>query len=167
MRKGGLPPLLNVQSQRPQRSSRPRGSFKRPSFDPSVDAYGTDFLAARAMKITSLLLLGSLFCYQAFPQSKAVVKDKGNFGLHTVNEYVGYATSDGESNVIDYTVIRPHPTKRIFLTQGDQFVKIFDSRSGELLQTVVHPLIRTDSKGKTRMTHGKTVDSVSLWKVIE
>jgi WD40 repeat protein len=74
----------------------------------------------------------------------------------------------------------------MFLTQGDQFVKIFDSRSGELLQTVVHPLIKTDSKGRSRMTHGKTVDSaewskdgktlyvfssngqsVSLWKVID
>ena len=73
----------------------------------------------------------------------------------------------------------------MFLTQGDQFVKIFDSRSGELLQTVVHPLIKTDAKGRSRMTHGRTVDSadwskdgealyvfsangqsVSLWKVI-
>jgi WD40 repeat protein len=105
--------------------------------------------------------------------------------LDYASEYVSYYTSDGESNVINYTVIKPHPTKRIFLTQGDQFVKIFDSRSGELLQTVVHPLIKTDSKGRQRMTHGKTVDSadwskdgkmlyvfssngqsVSLWKVI-
>jgi WD40 repeat protein len=102
--------------------------------------------------------------------------------------YAGYsyASNEGESSLITYTVIRPHPTKKVFLTQGDQFVKIFDSRSGELLQTVVHPLIKTDSKGRSRMTHGKTVDSadwskdgkalyvfssnnqsVSLWKVIE
>ncbi|HEX6717597.1 MAG TPA: hypothetical protein VF088_10815, partial [Pyrinomonadaceae bacterium] len=66
------------------------------------------------------------------------------------------------------------------------FVKIFDSRTGELLQTVVHPLIRVDLMGKIKMTHGKTVlsadwtkdgkalyvfsanhQSVSLWKLIE
>jgi len=105
--------------------------------------------------------------------------------LDYATEYTSY-TSDDESSVTNYTVIKPHPTKKIFLTQGDQFVKIFDSRSGELLQTVVHPLIKTDSKGRSRMTHGKTVDSadwskdgktlyvfssngqsVSLWQVIE
>jgi WD40 repeat protein len=105
--------------------------------------------------------------------------------LDFATEYFGYNASD-ETELVNYTVIRPHPTRKLFLTQGDQFVKIFDSRSGELLQTVVHPLIRTDSKGRSRMTHGKTVDSadwskdgkalyvfssngqsVSLWKVIE
>jgi len=106
--------------------------------------------------------------------------------LDYATEYVSYSAPDTETDVINYTIIRPHPTRKVFLTQGDQFVKIFDSRSGELLQTVVHPLIRTDSKGRSRMTHGKTVDSadwskdgktlyvfssngqsVSLWKVIE
>jgi WD40 repeat protein len=108
--------------------------------------------------------------------------------LDYATEYSSYSypLDDGGSSVFNYTVFKPHPTKRIFLTQGDQFVKIFDSRSGELLQTVVHPLIKTDSKGRSRMTHGKTVDaadwsndgktlyvfssngqSVSLWKVIE
>jgi WD40 repeat protein len=100
--------------------------------------------------------------------------------------YSSYTPPGDDSEPINYTVIRPHPTKKMFLTQGDQFVKIFDSRSGELLQTVVHPLIKTDSKGRSRMTHGKTVDSaewskdgktlyvfssngqsVSLWKVID
>jgi len=100
--------------------------------------------------------------------------------------YASYITNEGESSLITYTVIRPHPTRKMFLTQGDQFVKIFDSRSGELLQTVVHPLIKTDAKGRSRMTHGRTVDSadwskdgetlyvfsangqsVSLWKVLE
>ena len=99
--------------------------------------------------------------------------------------YASYITNEGESSLITYTVIRPHPTRKMFLTQGDQFVKIFDSRSGELLQTVVHPVIKTDAKGRPRMTHGRTVDSadwskdgealyvfsangqsVSLWKLI-
>ena len=97
-----------------------------------------------------------------------------------------YTPTGDESEVVTYTVIRPHPTMKMFLTQGDQFVKIFDSRTGELLQTVVHPLIVTDKSGKPRMTHGKTIlsadwskdgktlyvfsangRSVSLWKLIE
>ena len=106
--------------------------------------------------------------------------------LDYATEYGVYLVPGEESDVISYSVIRPHPSKRIFLTQGDQFVKIFDSRTGELLQTVVHPLIKFDKMGKPRMTHGKTVDSadwskdgkslyvfssngqsVSLWKLIE
>jgi hypothetical protein len=65
-------------------------------------------------------------------------------------------------------------------------VKIYDSRTGALLQTVVHPLIRYDKMGKPKMTHGDTVHSagwskdgntlyvfsanntaVSLWRLID
>jgi len=92
---------------------------------------------------------------------------------------------DGMTIVTDDTSIRPHPTRKIFLTSSNQFAKIFDSQTGELLQTVVHPLIRVDLTGKITMTHGKTVASadwskdgktlyvfssnhrsVSLWEVI-
>ena len=71
---------------------------------------------------------------------------------------------DTTTEVTDSTVLRPHPTKKIFLTFSNQFAKIFDSRTGELLQTVVHPLIRVDLKSKQRMTHGKTVESADWTK---
>ena len=93
---------------------------------------------------------------------------------------------NNETMVILDTALRPHPTRKIFLTVSNQFVKAFDSRTGEFLQTVVHPLIKVDLTGKIRMTHGNTVSaagwskdgralyvfsanrtSVSLWKLIE
>jgi WD40 repeat protein len=93
---------------------------------------------------------------------------------------------DGTTIVTDDTSLRPHPTRKIFLTSSNQFAKIFDSRTGELLQTVVHPLIRVDLMGKITMTHGHTVlsadwskdgralyvfsanhRSLSLWQLIE
>ena len=93
---------------------------------------------------------------------------------------------EGTTVVTDDTTLLPHPTRKIFATSSNQFVKIFDSRTGELLQTVVHPLIRVDLMGKIKMTHGHTVlsadwskdgkalyvfsanrQSVSLWKLIE
>ena len=91
-----------------------------------------------------------------------------------------------DTEVVVDTALRPHPTKPLFLTVSDLFIKIFDSRTGQLLQTVVHPLIKVDSKGKSRMTNGATVrsadwtkdgralyvfsanhTSVSLWKLID
>ncbi len=72
------------------------------------------------------------------------------------------------------------------MTSSDQFVKIFDSRTGDLLQTVVHPLIVIGKNGKPKLAHGNTVlsaawskdgkalyvfsanhQSVSLWKLID
>ncbi len=92
----------------------------------------------------------------------------------------------GGSEVVDDTILRPHPTKKIFMTSSDQFVKIFDSRTGDLLQTVVHPLIVIGKNGKPKLAHGNTVlsaawskdgkalyvfsanhQSVSLWKLID
>jgi WD40 repeat protein len=93
---------------------------------------------------------------------------------------------DKTTVVTDDTTLRPHPSKKIFLTSSNQFAKIFDSRTGALLQTVVHPLIRYDLMGKPKMTTGKTVlsadwsrdgkslyvfsanhRSVSLWQLVD
>jgi WD40 repeat protein len=97
-----------------------------------------------------------------------------------------YPADGDETVVVTDTSVRPHPTRKIFLTVSDLFVKIFDSRTGELLQTVVHPLIRYDKMGRPKMTHGDTVRSagwsgdgntlyvfsanhasISLWKLID
>lgn len=91
-----------------------------------------------------------------------------------------------ETIVTDTTTLRPHPSKKIFLTTSNQFAKIFDSRTGQLLQIVVEPLIKVDLMGKPRKTHGHTVlsadwskdgkalyvfsanrQSVSLWRLID
>lgn len=99
----------------------------------------------------------------------------GSFSLHVK-----------DTIVTDDTTIRPHPSGRMFLTSSHKAAKIFDTHTGELLQTVVEPLVRYDLMGKPRMTHGNTVlsadwtkdgkalyvfsanhQSVSLWKLTE
>ena len=101
-------------------------------------------------------------------------------------ESEGYGFEGENTEVTDDTTLTPHPTKNLFLTSSDQFVKLFDSRTGKLKQIVVHPLIRIDLMGRKKMTHGETVlsadwtkdgralfvfsanhTSVSLWKLIE
>jgi WD40 repeat protein len=101
-------------------------------------------------------------------------------------ERPSYTGNGDETVVVTDTSLRPHPTRKIFLTVSDLFVKIYDSRTGALLQTVVHPLIRYDKMGKPKMTHGDTVHSagwskdgntlyvfsanntaVSLWRLID
>jgi WD40 repeat protein len=105
---------------------------------------------------------------------------------YDVIERPTYPSEGEESVVVTDTSIRPHPTRRIFLTVSDLFVKVYDSSTGALLQTVVHPLIRYDKTGKPKMTNGDTVlsadwskdgntlyvfsanhSAVSLWKLIE
>lgn len=97
-----------------------------------------------------------------------------------------YNPDVANTEVYDNTTLRPHPARKIFMTSSNQFVKLFDSRTGDLLQTVTHPLILVDFQGKQRVTHGRTVESadwskdgktlyifsangksVSLWQLIE
>jgi len=101
-------------------------------------------------------------------------------------ERPSFLDNGDETEVVNDTYLRPHPFRKVFLAVSDLSVKIFDSRTGELLQTVVEPLIRVDLKGKIKKTHGYTVESadwskdgktlyvfsanhtsVSLWKLID
>ena len=101
-------------------------------------------------------------------------------------ESKGSGVNEDETVVTDDTTLRPHPTRKMFLTSSNEYVNIFDSRSGALLQSVAHPMVVVDLMGKTRTTRGKTVlsadwskdgrtlyvfsangRSVSLWKLIE
>jgi WD40 repeat protein len=101
-------------------------------------------------------------------------------------ERPSFLDNGDETEVVNDTYLRPHPFRKVFLAVSDLSVKIFDSRTGELLQTVVEPLIKIDSKGKIKRTHGYTVESadwskdgntlyvfsanrtsVSLWRLIE
>ena len=94
--------------------------------------------------------------------------------------------NETEPLVTDDTTLRPHPTRKMFLTSSNEYVNIFDSRTGQLLQSVVHPMVGVDLMGKTSKTRVKTVvsagwskdgktlyvfsanhKSVSLWKLIE
>ena len=97
-----------------------------------------------------------------------------------------YTNAPNPPIILDETTLRPHPSRRIFLTSSNQFAKIFDSRTGELLQTVVEPPVRFDLMGKPKITNGHMVSSadwskdgkalyvfsanhrsVSLWQLVE
>ena len=54
-----------------------------------------------------------------------------------------YTDSDGTSTseVVDQTTILVHPTRDLLLTYSNQFVKIYDARTGEIVQVLVTPPI--------------------------
>ena len=97
-----------------------------------------------------------------------------------------FGSTVSETVVHDYTTLRPHSTRKMFLTSSNEYVNIVDSRTGEVLQSVAHPMVVVDLMGKTSKTRGKMVQSadwskdgktlyvfsanrqsVSLWKLIE
>jgi WD40 repeat protein len=61
--------------------------------------------------------------------------------------YTGLA-SDDEETVLIYTSVVPHPSGKMFLTFDYEYVRIFDTRTGELLQTVIEPPVKRDKNGK-------------------
>jgi WD40 repeat protein len=127
-----------------------------------------------------------------FETGKMLTAFDANNGRLLFKQRLEYAEGKGtvayepETIVTDDTTIRPHPTRKMFLTSSNQFVKIYDSRTGELLQTVIEPAVVVDLMGKTRKTRGNLVvsadwskdgqtlyvfsanhQSVSLWKLID
>ena len=139
----------------------------------SVDIKAKNFFEAGRMLKAFDAIDGRLLFKQRLAYEESVTPD--NYGS-AVNETVVY----------DYTTLRPHPTKKMFLASSNEFVNIFDSRTGELLQSVVQPMVVIDLMGKTRKTRAKLVRSadwstdgrtlyvfsangqtVSLWKLIE
>ena len=60
------------------------------------------------------------------------------------------------TTVTDQTTIIPHPNGKLFLTYSSEYVKIFDARTGALLQTVIGPPIDY-SKKKPKIKHGAAV----------
>jgi hypothetical protein len=65
----------------------------------------------------------------------------------TAEVSTGMGTTDANGNyheqtetvVVDHTIIVPHPNGKIFLTYSNQYLKIFDARTGQLLQVVISP----------------------------
>jgi WD40 repeat protein len=66
----------------------------------------------------------------------------------------------------DDTAIIPHPGSKIFLTYSDNYVKLFDSQTGECLQKIVTPVWRAgwSYSGKSLYVISADRRSVSLWK---
>jgi hypothetical protein len=98
----------------------------------------------------------------------------------------GYTSSGGEFIVADETKIVSHPAGKLFLTYSNQYVKVYEAQTGEVVQTRVTPPIDTSrppdpkkgprlirnalvwkadwsSDGQTLYIIGADRSSVSLW----
>ena len=76
----------------------------------------------------------------------------------------GTGVDEDQTVVTDYTTLRPHPNRKMFLTSSNKFLRIFDSRTGQLLQTVFEPMVVIDLMGKIKRTRGNTVRSADWSK---
>jgi hypothetical protein len=83
-------------------------------------------------------------------------------------EHYTYVGDDTEK-VIIYTAVVPHPAGGMFLTFDYEYVRIYDARTGGLLQTVISPpakrdkdgKIVLDKKGQPKLSHGAAVESAN------
>jgi hypothetical protein len=90
------------------------------------------------------------------------------------------------SETVDDTQIIRNPRKDLYVTQSNEYVELFESKSGQHLQTVVSPPVVYDKNNKPKLkrgtlvtkakwsTDGKTLlifssdhRSVSLWELVE
>ena len=60
--------------------------------------------------------------------------------------------------VLDETKIVPHPNDRMFVTYSKEYVKVYDAKTGAVLQTLVEPPIETskpaDPEKKPKLKKG-------------
>ena len=74
---------------------------------------------------------------------------------------------DDKEKVIFYTQVVPNPAGRVYATYDYEYVRLFDTRTGELLQTVISPPVKLgkdgqplyDKKGQPKLSHGAAVES--------
>jgi WD40 repeat protein len=105
-------------------------------------------------------------------------------------EYTNSQEIDGirydtpESGVTDSTTVVVNPTQHLILTYSKQYVKVFESRTGQLLQTLVSPPMDYSKKkprlsdkslvskadwsrdGKTLYVIGADGRTISLWGLL-
>ncbi len=75
-----------------------------------------------------------------------------------------YASSDDET-VIIYESVLPHPAGKVYATYNYEYVRIYDTRTGELLQNVISPPVKRDENGNVllnkdgspKLSHGASV----------
>ena len=97
----------------------------------------------------------------------------------------GNITTDTESVTVDSTRIVAHPGGKIFMTYSNQYLSVFDARTGQLLQQLIGPPIIGGGKkpkvsrdplvwkadwsddGRTLYAISADQKSVSLWELLE
>jgi hypothetical protein len=81
-------------------------------------------------------------------------------------EASGHYVGDQPDTVLVYTAVVPHPGGKMFLTYDDEYVRVFDTRTGRLLQTVISPPVKLgkdgkplyDKKGQPKLSRGAAVE---------
>jgi len=128
---------------------------------------------------------GRILLFEHSKRLKAVELSTGRqlYLLPLISVWSSYTNDYGTevNEPVDTTEIVLHPGGRLFLTYSNQYVKVFDSRTGELLQTPVSPPLDYSKKkprpsdkrlvskagwsadGKTLYVVGADGRSVSLW----
>lgn len=75
-----------------------------------------------------------------------------------------YASGEDETALV-YEKVLPHPAGKVFATYDYEYVRIFDTRTGELLQNVISPPVKRDERGNVlvngdgspKLSHGAAV----------
>lgn len=83
--------------------------------------------------------------------------------------YTYNADGGGTEGVIIYTKVVPNPSGKMYATYDDEYVRLFDSRTGELLQIVISPPVKLgkdgkplyDKKGRPKLSRGAAVKSAA------
>jgi hypothetical protein len=79
----------------------------------------------------------------------------------------GLAGAETETAIV-YEAIVPHPSGRMYVRFDYEYVRVFDTRTGALLQTVISPPVKRDregnviydKKGQPKLSHGAAVERV-------
>ncbi len=98
----------------------------------------------------------------------------------------GISDDDKQTETIDDTTVLRNPRKNLFVTQSNYYLKLFDSRTGKLMQTVIAPAVVYDKNNKPKLKFGERINralwsddgktlcvfssnlrSVTLWELVE
>ncbi|MCP9493138.1 MAG: hypothetical protein MSG64_01650 [Pyrinomonadaceae bacterium MAG19_C2-C3] len=118
------------------------------------------------------------------PTGKQLYQQKLIYFVYEYKENEGTGYESTVQSVIDVTVIAIHPSRNLFVTYSKQYLKVFDSRTGEILQTLVSPPMDYSKKkpklsdipliskagwsddGRTLYAISADGKSVSLWELL-
>lgn len=99
-----------------------------------------------------------LFDYGKSLEAFEVATGRQLYQQKLIYVWSSYTNDDGTqvNEPVDTTEIVVHPNSNLFLTYSSQYVKVFDSRTGELLQTLVSPPMNY-SKKKPKLSDKRLV----------
>jgi WD40 repeat protein len=142
-----------------------------------------DVLFRVEFKSTSLFARGKMLATFDASSGQALYKQRLQYDETNTHDYDGEVSG---TETVDDTRIIPNPKKDLYVTQSNEYVELFSSRSGEHLQTVVRPPVVYDKNNKPKVKRGTLVKkakwskdgntlfifnsdhrTVSLWELVD